>query len=109
MAAYPSVAQRIGSVIEPDDGTRVSRAPSGKPIFRNYFSAARNVFRISHDCTNAEKLSIESHYSGDRMNGFSFTFSGDGVAYTVRYADAPKCTPIVGTTRWIVEVVFVEQ
>lgn len=109
MAAYPSVAQAINSVMETDDGTRVTRAPSGKPIFRKWFTADRNVFRITHYCSNADKESIRSHYDGDWMNSFSFTYAGTGASHTVRYVGPPKYTPTEGTYRWLVEVVLFEQ
>lgn len=109
MAAYPSVAQAINSVMEVDDGTRVSRTPSGKPVFRNWFTAERRVFRVTHHCGNTDKESIRTHYEGDWMNGFSFTYAGTGQAYTVRYAAPPKFTPAEGNYRWTVEVILVEQ
>ena len=109
MATYPALPQRIGSSKEVLGGYHMSRAVSGRPIFYNYYSQTRNVFNITHELSNSDKQLIDTHYGTDRMLGFSFTFAGDGVAYTVRYAEAPKCTPIEGANRWLVEVTLIEQ
>ena len=109
MANYPTLTLIEGSVKEADTGLVVTRAVAGTPVFRNYFTATRNIFKIQHECTNANKLAVENHYLADRMNGFLFYFYPDNTNYTVRYADYPKFTPIEGVGRWLVEVTLIEQ
>lgn len=108
MANYPSVAQVVGSMKDTNSGTIVDRAVSGKPRFRSYYSQDWAVFTVMHDCTGTEKDSILSHYATDAFNSFSFTWSGDSTAYTVRYANHPKVKPKDGDERWSVVSTLIE-
>lgn len=109
MATYPnSIPQHMDSEMEVDSGMRVWRTPSGKPVFRNWFTANRAAFRLVHEVGATDKASILSHYAGDWMNSFSFTYAATNTSYTVAYLTEPQCTPISGTNRWRVEVSLIE-
>lgn len=102
MADYPSLPQVIGSVRTSDDGTIVDYAESGKPRLRQYYTQVRRQFTVMHNVDGTDKDTILSHYDGDKLNVFNFTFKGDGVVYTCRYMGVPQEVPAAGTDRWTV-------
>ena len=103
MADYPSITQRIGTLREAASGIRMSRAVSGRPTFRRYSVQDWFIFKVQHECSEADKDSILSHYATHRMLEFDFTFDATDETYPVQYSDAPKIQPLAGEERWLVE------
>ncbi len=110
MADYPLptvIAQIVGSTRISDDGTVLDRAESGKPRLRQYFTQVRFRFDILHDVDGPDKNTILAHYDANKAIVFNFTFAGDSVVYSCRYAQVPNEIPVAGTDRWRVRVSLV--
>jgi hypothetical protein len=105
---YPSVPQKVGTVREATAGTEVDLAVSGKPRLRSFYSKQWAMFRVIHECTEAEKDDLLEHFQLYADDSFLFTYSADEVAYTVKYGSAPQERPIEGTYLWVVESTLVE-
>jgi hypothetical protein len=103
LADYPTLPQVLGTTRISDDGTQLDFAESGKPRLRQYFTQVRRQFTVLHDVDGTDKDTILAHYDGDKENVFNFTFKGDGVTYSCRYAGVPNETPVAGTDRWRVQ------
>ena len=111
MADYPSytlVPQVLGSTREPNDGTEVDRAESGRPRFRTMYSQTWSIFKIVHDCDATQFGLVTTHYLAHQFVSFTLTWAGDATNYTVRYANHPKAIPTEGNDRWKVESLLVQ-
>jgi hypothetical protein len=107
MAAFPSLYYLENSSIEVADGKAHVRATNGTLKTRQLYPADKRSFDLSFGCTAAQKSSIDSHYSGDRDNSFSYTDPATSTAYTVRYTNPPQPQPQPGGW-WIVRVQMME-
>ena len=104
---YPSIPQRLDTDRVGSYDTTVDRAESGKPRFRTFFSKEWVVFVARHECTKAEMQSILDHYYAWGNESFQFTYAGDGVPYTVRYAEIPRTQVLDGDYLWRVEATLI--
>lgn len=90
MAAYPTLPTQVGSAIEPVESRVNVRASNGALKARLLHDTERATIRLEHWISAAQKASLESHYSGDKSNSFSYTWPGTGGGtYTVIYAERP--------------------
>jgi hypothetical protein len=103
VADYPSIMQAFGTEVVPSDGTVTDRAVSGKARLRSYFTQVRYQIKVVHDLDDTDMATLDSHYTADRLNSFSFTYAADDATYSVRYMAPPRAKPIKGG-RWAVTV-----
>lgn len=90
MAAYPSLPIAISSTATRLHGFIPVRATNGDLKVRKTMSGEKMEFDVVHELTSAQKTTLEGHYTGDKLNSFSFTWPTTGTAYTVRYTSAPQ-------------------
>lgn len=100
MNTYPSIIQVVGSRPDDDEGTVVELAESGKPRFRTFYSQTRTTFTVQHECYTPEKDTLSAFYQANKFVAFNFVWPMDGLTYTCRFANAPKCTPAQGDGYW---------
>jgi hypothetical protein len=100
---YPSIPQTVATQLQGSFGTQVDRAESGRPRFRTFHSQEWKVFTVRHECNKAEMLEIVDHYLAFPMESFTFVYAGDGVSYTVRWANHPVTQVLDGDWLWSVE------
>lgn len=108
MASYPDLTQVVNSTENPDDGTQLARAESGKPRLQTYYSRTWRTFRVVHDLSDADKQVLMDFYVQHKYDVNAFTWHGDGQTYSVRFAGHPEPIPIAGDRRWRVQVTLVE-
>lgn len=94
MANYPSLDQLPTSNATTASGIRVDRAVSGKARAQNFYAADVHTFIVRHLVDSTDKGTLDTHYSGDKDNEFSFTWGADSGSFTVIYNGAPQYTPI---------------
>lgn len=104
---YPDFIQTVNSRADLLSGTVVSRAVSGKPRLRSYYSQTRRQFTIEHEISYEDKQTIVQHYENNKYIAFALIFQGDGLRYTVQYAGAPVPVPMDGD-RWKVTSLLIE-
>lgn len=103
MAAYPSFRQLIGTRVIDIDGQAVSRATSGKPKIRNWFSQKWRSFKVLHNLDATDKNTLMTFYDTEKGNTVDFTFDGDSVVYTCRFSGPPQIGEI-SNGRWPISV-----
>ncbi len=103
MAAFPSLYYTPNSRIDYRDGKTPVRATNGALKMRQLYPSDKIDFDLEFECSASQKSSIDSHYSGDRDNEFSYTDPVTTVAHTVRYLGPPQPAPQPGGW-WVVRV-----
>ena len=88
MATYPTLPTRDESEAEPIESRLLVRATNGALKVRSLHPSEKHRFALVHDLSDAQRTTLESHYSGDKTS--SFAFSHKGTSYTVVYAARPS-------------------
>lgn len=71
------------------DDLAVDRASNGTPRVRAFYTAPKKKFVLVFEgATAADKASVEAFYTTNRLLAISYTWPGDGSAYTC-YFGAP--------------------
>lgn len=82
--AYPTLPQMASSAETQMQGRQLDRATNGTPRVRSFYPAMKKVFDVKHEyLTGSQKTTLESFFSTNLLNSFTFVWSGDGVTYTV--------------------------
>ena len=108
MAAYPSLAQLVGSTEEWVDDVEVDRAVGGSTKARSFFPAKKRRFTIKHVLTAADRSTLQTFYNTNRALAVTLTWTGDSQAYTCLFEQAPRLDYIGGGLAKV-EVRLVEQ
>lgn len=108
MASYPDIEQLYGSTNDEDDGTIIERSVNGTPRLRTYYTSTRRTFKIIHDLSEADKDTLLTFYTTNKIINFTFTWAGDATAYTCKFIKRIVITPIPGF-RFKVIAEFVES
>ena len=96
MAAYPSFAQLVGSVMEVLDDRAVDRAVGGDARARAFYDAIKRRFTLVHRLKIADVATLLSFYQSNRLVSVTLTWSFDGATYTVLFEGPPRITPASG-------------
>jgi len=108
MAAYPTFAQSLSSSFEQIDDIQVDRASNGTPRIRAMFTRTPRAGRIVHQgLTSAEKSTLDTFYSTNRLLIFTFVWRGDAATYNCYFA-GPIAAKLLPGGRWEVSVPIVE-
>lgn len=103
--AYPDIRQSKGSQRKLLRGVAAERAIGGKLRKRVFYPSNAYEFTIMHkNISKSDKESIVTHFNNNYDDSFNFTWAGDSTTYTVEYLEEPRCTPLVGSIYWDVEV-----
>jgi len=89
MANYPSFAQMQGSVPVPRDDMKVDYATDGTPQQRSFYAALKYDFRIKHKLSAADKATLDSFYTTNRLLQVTFVWAGDGSSHTCYFKGPP--------------------
>jgi hypothetical protein len=95
--AYPlssDIGQLDGSIEEWQDDLLVERSVSGKAKARALYPAKKRRFSVQHRMTSAQYGDFKTFYDSYRLLSFTFTWAGDGNAYTCIFGAAPTVRPI---------------
>ena len=108
--AYPSSLGQVkaGSDVIPQSGTRIDRASNGDVRGQILYSALRQVFKVIHYLTAAQKTTLDTFYTTNAALEITFTWAIDSAAYNCIFMDAPKYTHIT-TTLSRVEVMLAQK
>ncbi len=96
MATYPSFSQLYDSSVLEDDGLELSRSVSGKPRIRRYYTSTRRTFTVHHDLSSADKSTLLSFYTTNKLLTLDFVWASDGLTYACRFIGHITVRPIEG-------------
>lgn len=78
-----------GFSVSREAGLEPVRASNGMLKVRRLYAADKITVEAAHWLTGAQKATLESFYSTNRLLDVTLTLPSDGAAYTVRFAAAP--------------------
>ncbi len=93
MAAYPfGPARQVvpGSAFAIRDDLATQRSPNGGLEQYGAYTVFGHAFTLRHLLSSAEAATFRSFYATNRLALCALTFGGDGNAYSVRFAGAPR-------------------
>jgi hypothetical protein len=88
-------------------GIEPARASNGALKIRRFAPGEKMIFNLVHWLSDAQRATLESTYSTNRVASMSFIWPEDGATYTVRFGDAPQYMKKPGY--WVSLVQLLEQ
>lgn len=90
MASYPTLPWlREGTAADRDGGFEPVRATNGALKVRRLYSTEKQSFQIANWLTDAQKTTLESFYTANRLAHVTLTTPWDGASYTACFVAAP--------------------
>lgn len=89
-----------------EGGFNAVRATNGVLKVRRLYSVEKTDFTLEHWLTDAQKATLESVYSANRLLNITLTWPEDGVVYSVRFGAAPQYRKEAGY--WVADVLLLQ-
>ncbi|MCE2918279.1 MAG: hypothetical protein LW768_22410 [Rubrivivax sp.] len=87
---YPTTLPiMVESTLQRLSGAQSARSTNGLLKTRVLFASDKYEFVLVHWLTSAQRAELETHYSGNRLNSFNFTWPGFSPILVV-YGDPPQ-------------------
>lgn len=90
MANYPGFFTLADSTATPQAGTEPARASNGALKLRRLWPDDKHSFEIGHTLTQAQVDSLQAFYAANKNLDITYTWPGDRMARTVRFAAPPQ-------------------
>lgn len=90
MANYPGFFTLADSTATPQSGVDAARATNGALKLRRLWPDDKHAFEIGHALTLTQKATLDAFYASNKNLDVTYTWPGDGVARTVRFAAPPQ-------------------
>ena len=103
MDTFPDLLQLVGSSVNEDDGFQISRAVSGRPKIRSYFTQMVRKFNIRFELDDTDKVTLEDFYLAHKMVAFYFLWKADQITYIVQFTESPQYQYLQGGY-WVISV-----
>lgn len=94
MANYPGFFTLADSTAKPQAGLEPARATNGALKLRRLWPDDKHTFEIGHVLTLAQRATLEVFYATNKNLDVTYTWPGDNVARTVRFAAPPMYRPL---------------
>lgn len=93
MANYPGYFHLADSMATPQSGIESQRATNGSLRLRRLWPEDKHSFDIGHTLTLAQRVAFATFYADNKNLDVTYTWPGDHVARTVRFAAPPQYRP----------------
>ncbi len=90
MANYPGFFTLADSTASPQGGAEPARASNGALKVRRLWPDDKHSFEIGHVLTLAQRTTLDAFYAANKNLDVTYTWPGDNVARTVRFAAPPQ-------------------